>query len=407
VHIHLSGGGLLAANFIPHNANGELISSYSRMGMGNNQMPIVREFGNVPFYQSTTGSGNFLAGVRSAANATVLANSAFVGVNAQSRDDSGANQFGVSGMIARSGLVGEALPVMGTRDSVTGIGADFAYVRPPVPLVVRSYNDIAGAMAATGALDQLSAVEKEKLFKLIKDMSTSQARQVANLSGGKALGDLVYCATGKNQTLVANSDLATRTDVRRSPTAAVQTIWGVTAATAANNQSVVMGSAVVSVLNGVGSVASLELGGYDYHNGTRTTGDQKDNEAGVLVGRVLATAAALNKKVFVFVTSDGAVDSPDSQSRVAPWQSDNGPAGCAYMLTYDPAGRTKTSSFQLGHFTNGQVADATFITGGNPQKMAAAVFANYLKFNGKIDVLNSVIPNVFSAADLTTILKFG
>ncbi len=155
-----------------------------------------------------------------------------------------------------------------------------------------------------------------------------------------------------------------------------------------------------------GSVA-LELGGYDYHDNTRTTGDARDLEAGRNVGRILETANALGKPVFMYVTSDGAVSSQKSSNQGSPWNSDRGTGGVSYMLYFNPNGRPQTSGFQIGSFTQGQVADDSFVTGNSPEAAAAAVFANYLAVNKRLDLYGGIVGRALDVSLLNQVIKFA
>ena len=161
-----------------------------------------------------------------------------------------------------------------------------------------------------------------------------------------------------------------------------------------------------SIKNQAGAV-SLEIGGYDYHNNTRTTGDAKDQEAGEAVGRILETAALLNRPVMVYVMSDGAVVSAKSNARDSVWSSDQGSAGVAYLFYFNPVGRPATSSFQIGSFTAGQAADDKFVTGNSPEQAAAAVFANYLMANKRMDLFNPIAGRALDQASLNQVIKIA
>ena len=161
-----------------------------------------------------------------------------------------------------------------------------------------------------------------------------------------------------------------------------------------------------NALNGNASTCNLDIGGFDYHNGTRTSGDAKDLEAGIVIARVLQSAALLGKKVFVCVTSDGSVSSADSQIAGSPWTSDRGAAGSTYMISYDPAGPHQIKSNQLGFFNGGQAADETFITGGSAELTAVAMFANYAAFNGKLNLFETWAPRIFTTAQLDIVTRF-
>jgi hypothetical protein len=199
-------------------------------------------------------------------------------------------------------------------------------------------------------------------------------------------------------------------------------IWGI-ANGAGSTDALVQAGLVYTALQGYSKCARINLGGYDYHNNTRTTGDTKDQQAGTLVGKILATAQALGKPCFVFVTSDGSVESADSAMVGTAWRSDRGDAGMAFIFAYDPNGRPVTLNraegfglaHQIGWFTSEQAAARTgFVAGWNDEKAAAAAFANYLKFANRWDLYSPVMcqfgqntTEYFSATDLDRILKLG
>lgn len=402
ITINLAGGAMLGANFVPMDAGGQVLGSYDKMGLGTGaSLPIEREFGNVPF--AGNGISKVLTGIRNTASAATIANTAFVGVNVRTRDDSSANKLDASGMVAAAGLAGAKLPNLGRRDSDTGIRQSVAFVKPPVPLIVNRFQDLVGASGGfTNALGNLSRDQQISLFKNLDKLSMEQTRRLASLSGGENLKGLVECAGKKNVDVISsnNDTLDPRQDQR-----GIAGVWNAANAND-NSQDLIFCSMAYNVLNGNASTAALELGGYDYHNNTRTRGDAADLNAGELIGKALETAALMGQKLFLYVTTDGSCSSTVSNSPNSPWRSDRGSAGVVYMLAYDPAGRPPTKNFQLGNFTSGQTANDQFVTGGTAEKAAAGVFANYLKFSGRIDLLNKVIPNTFSNADLDQVVLF-
>lgn len=411
VSVNLAGGAALASNFVPTDLAGQFLPSYDVMGLGMQaNLPIVREFGNVPFAGSMQAGGplisQFLQGVRGAGGAAVN-KTAFVGVCTKSRDDTSENQSAVEGMISRTGLTGSLLPNLGSRSTRTGNNNAPAIVAPPAPLIVSNLSSLSQSLGYAAALGRtLSANQKGSLAKLINKLSSAQARKFASVRSGDEIRQVVECAGLKNVELNANG--ASGVDPRADAAVGTQLnqIWGINAQTGGNNSGLIQASMVYNALKGQAGAATLELGGYDYHDNSRATGDRKDLEAGTLVGRILASADALQSPVFIYVTSDGAVSSPRSNSANAPWSSDRGNAGAAYMLLYDPAGRRPTRSNQIGGFTRGQEADGSFITGNNPGLAGAAVVANYLQANGRLNTFDTVAPQTISASDLDKVLRF-
>ena len=189
VTLNLRGGAGLMANVIPHKVGSQdLLTTYDAMGLGNQAAVagnIIRTFkNNAPF--PGNGVGNFLIGLQSTASAQTIANSVFVSVPCRSRDDSGANKYDISGLVQKAGLVGEKLPNLGSRDTVTGINQEFAFKAPTPPLRVNNYNDLLGAVGGgtQGAIGRLSKDQQIRMFKLIESLNTKQKRRLASLSGG-------------------------------------------------------------------------------------------------------------------------------------------------------------------------------------------------------------------------------
>jgi hypothetical protein len=406
ISLNLSGGAAMAANFVPMNASGTPIASYSKMGLGDNQVPIVREFGGGTFAGNNAGGvliSKMLAGIRLRADAATIANTTFVGVCVRSRDDSGENPFNISGLVTKAGLVGTHLPNLGARNSLTGVNQEPAVIAPPTPLVVSSFRDILNSLGYSAALGtQLSKPQKERLANLVSKLSASQVRKLASIKTGDQIQNLVECAGIKNSTLIQEGSGA----VDPVQNASFAPIWGINAQTQQTAASYRSGAMVYNTLMGFAGSAALEIGGYDYHNGTRTQGDTKDGEAGEAIGRILQSAKTLGKPVFLYVTSDGAVTSPDSMARDAVWSSDRGSAGAAYIFMYHPNGRPAVSSNQIGHYTDGQAADDKFVTGNDPARAAQAVFANYLKYNNRLGEFEKIVGrNSISTADLNKVVK--
>lgn len=402
VSLKLSGGAALSANWVPLDSSHQLLPSYTKMGLGKGStLSLSYEFSNgAPFYSLS----GLLAGIRSEASAQTLAKSVFVGVPVRSQDDSAGNKFDLSGMVSKAGLQGRILPNLGKTNTETGLNATYALIKPSAPLVISRYEDVVGSLGVSGSLSQLSQTQKEKLFSAVQRVTASQAAEIEGMSGGKTLSRLMQCANIGNVNLIANS---TSQNINPLAVSSFANVWGITNNTSTSSQDFVFGTMVYNAINGNAGTVALDMGGYDYHDGTRTSGDAKDTAAGMVIGKILESFAVMNKKGFLMVCSDGSVSSAESDSAGSPWMSDRGTAGAMYMIAYDPTLAPKAKSTQLGQFTDGQVADDNFLTGGSAEKAAAAIFANYMSFNGKSSYVDSVIPRTFSSVeqDLVTLIS--
>lgn len=400
ISIKLSGGAAMAANFLPLDQGNQLLPSYSKMGMGlGASLPVSYEFANkAPFYAASS----MLAGIRTNATPMTLANANFVGTCVRSQDDSSGNKFDMTGLVVNSGLAGKILPNLGKANTETGVNNSFAYIRPPAPLIIGRYEDVVGSLGVSGSLAGLNQEQKSSLFKTIQGLSASQSKAIQTMTGGSLLSRLLGCANADNTNLIANSS-GLNIDPLTNPMFAQN--WGINANSNKGSQDFVFATMVYNALNGNASTVNLEIGGFDYHNNTRTSGDAKDLEAGLVIGRVLQSLAVMGKKGFIVVTSDGSVSSAESDVAGSPWASDRGTAGAAYMICYDPAGPHSVKSSQLGNFTAGQAVDDTFLTGGSAELAAGAMFANYLSFNGKLGLVETFLPRVFTSVEIDLITK--
>jgi hypothetical protein len=399
VTLNLAGGAGLSANWMPLDQGLQPLSSYTKMGQGVSPSS-TREFANqAPFF---LGSG-FLNALKVAVpDVLALDKTNFVGIAVRSQDDNGGNRFDITGLAKLAGLNGTLLANLGTSNTLTGNNTQPAFINPPAPLVVRDYNDLAGALSVSGSLKQI-ATRAPALFSVVEKLNAIQASKYVTQNYGTQLEQLMICRSKDNTTLVSNPNSAS-TDPRSEAT--VATAWGLAANTSTANRDYVFATLVYNALKGNAGSANLTIGGYDYHNGTRTTGDTKDAEAGTVIGRIITTASRLNKKVFILVTSDGSVTSAESDAAGSPWASDGGLRGSSFMIAFDPTGSTTAKSFQLGNYLSAQAADDKTLVGTAPERAAAAMFANYLAFGKRMDLFEKTLPRVFTIADLDSVLMF-
>lgn len=401
ITINLQGGSCLTSHWMPLDSGGSPLASYSKAGWGKSgSFAIDTEFANkAPFF----GGSTFLNGLRTTASIEVLTSSVFVGVSVSSQDDSTSNPSDITGLAKGIGLKGKVIANMGTSNTATGNGTKAAFMAPPAPLIVSSYADITGALGVSGSLQPLVTGKRAgKMFETIQQLSAHQVAKHAAKNGGAGLDASVTCRTQENTSLIANPS-GNNTDPRGN--ALVATVWNIQANTAMGSRAYQFGSMVFNALNGNAGSANLNMGGYDYHDGTRTRGDNADNAAGQVVGQVLQTAKVLNKKVFVMVTTDGGTTSPQSDVPGAEWTSDGGERGAVYMIAFSPNGAPNSTGSQLGYMNQNQAAADPFMS--SPDRAAAAAFVNWLSFNGQISQIDKVLPRTFSQVEIDKMRKIS
>lgn len=401
ITIHLSGGSCLTSHWMPMDANGNPLPSYGKTGWGKTPA-FEEEFANkAKFFAGST----FLAGVRTTASLEAMTQTSFVGMSVGgSQDDSGNNMADMSGLIRAIGNKGRILPNLGTANTPTGSNTRPAFVPPTAPLIVQGYSDITGALGVAGSLTPLVAANRAgKMFETIQQLSVRQANKYVTLNGGSQILPTITCRTDENTQLISNPN-GNNTDPRGNMQ--VANVWQIAANTSMNSRNYQFGSIVYNCLNGNGSTGNLNMGGYDYHDGTRTRGDGADNAAGQVVGQVLETARILQKNVFIMVTTEGATTAPISDLAGAPWTSDGGERNGVFILAYKHQGGVFASSgSQLGYMNQSEAAADPLLA--SPDRAAAAAFINYLSIQGKIGEIDKVLPRTFSPVEIDKLRKLG
>lgn len=400
ITLNLAGGPSLASQLVVKNLNGGNLTSYTKLGLGSGpglSFNVEREFGNVEFAGTAIGGNTqglvskFLTGVRAprggATRIAALDKTAFVWSAVTLADDTSSNALDITGMAIKMGVSGGKLPNLGRSDTSTGIGQKPATIPPPAPFVVSSVDDLTNALGYSSGLKNASIKQKTALARVISSLSGQQIRRISQSSGIVALNGLLECAGLRNVDLIAAGNGDTNPFVVGGTLSTeMLRIWQVQA-NDRTSQNAVFGSMVYNGLAGNAATINLNIGGYDYHDGTRTTGDTRDLAAGTIVGKILETAAMLGKPCFIYVCADGATVSSETATADSVWMSDRGIAGMQYMLAYHPTKRPETSGSQIGGFNDAQAADGKSPTSTSAELAAQAIFANYAAWNGRMDFL--------------------
>src|SRR5262249_30588374 len=157
------------------------------------------------------------------------------------------------------------------------------------------------------------------------------------------------------------------------------------------------------VLNGFAGAGTITLGGYDYHDGTRATGETRNFKAGQMIGAVLEYAARLGRPVMVYVLSDGSlssnsmVDSSTAGRNKLGWQGDNSSVASTFFLTYSPKGRpglrNGAAGQQIGYFSSdGSVVSTSSPAANSVNQLVELVILNYLGLMGKDSQFTTLFP---------------
>jgi hypothetical protein len=149
------------------------------------------------------------------------------------------------------------------------------------------------------------------------------------------------------------------------------------------------------VIDGDAAAGTIQLGGFDYHTGDRSTGEARDFSAGQCIGAVLQYAAHMGKPVMIYVfsdgslASDGTIDSSMGGRGKGVWTADNQNVAATYFLVYDPKARATPAqssaekSLQLGWFNpDGSQNTTSSPAGNNVPNLVQMVVLNYMALHG-------------------------
>jgi hypothetical protein len=431
IHVQLDGGAALFANHLPHGNNGDPLPDYGQLGVGTSPVKTLFFSNNAPFWtpDAATGGSEIIRSIMRNIPTTgtlsdIYARTAFVAMSAESIDDRADNKGDITGMLQAAGVTGTMLPYL--MGGGTLANNYFPAVLPSANLLnVAGASSLEGSLGLKGSLanlgaTQLASLAKQKaLVKAIENLNKKQMDAlVANDSAAaKAVyKNLISCASKKNSEVLASDNVVNITAAdypsEFGGTDLKNNIWlnnftddAATSMTKAQLDGVQMrtGQAVATCLRGMSGACLLRYGGYDYHRGaSRAFANSRDKFAGEIIGRILLTARRMNKKVFLYVSTDGSLEVSDPSSNTTTYAGDNPKKSMAYIFAYDPttASPPPTSGFnmsgyadapyQLNHFSNSHVVDTK-----NPissldavDLAASAVFLNYLNFAGKPDLIN-------------------
>jgi hypothetical protein len=174
------------------------------------------------------------------------------------------------------------------------------------------------------------------------------------------------------------------------------------------------------VLNGFAGAGTITLGGYDYHDGTRATGEMRNFKAGQMIGAVLEYAQRLKTPVMIYVFSDGSLTSTGMVDNSAGgrgklgWQGDNASVASTFFLVYSPAGRPPlrngAAGQQIGYFSaDGSVVSTSSPAANAVNQLVDVVILNYMGLIGMDGQFPTLFPmqSLGSASALAGLTAFN
>lgn len=416
--LDLAGGANLAgSNMIVGGQGGQLdllpSAAYARLGLPSEMTPEkpnqIVQINDLSFHQDSA----LLRGIRSKANNSTLANVNGSIVCARSNNDTGNNPHNPIHGICRAGALGTLINSVGNRDSDSGGRSTIPQaMQDPTfrPVKVETATD-ARALVDGGRSGELFGDNADRVNEAMEKITSYKLDSV---SEDAAIEELIQCAYMQSRKTQQEFNDPSTLDPEIDPQ--IRAIL--------SDQELRQGrfrrtaSVMKLVVDGYAGAGTVELGGYDYHGGTRRRGEVKDFEAGQCIGAMLQFAADKSSPLMIYIVTDGSLDSrnaridnsEDGRGKLG-WRGDNESTAAVAYLAYSPNGAptlmTETSS-QIGAFTqDGNVDTSASVVTNNVNSLAEACVANYLAARGEINKFEEIMPNSsIGGSDLDKLLAF-
>ena len=388
-------------------------AGYNKLGLPGNMLPNSPTFVSTALGLAWHSDGAILRGIMSKASAATQAGTSGAVIAAMSQNDTQNNPHNPMYGIAEVGAKGSLLTLIGTESSVSGGNsmAPAAMIQATLqPTKINQASDDTG-LVSTGASsvtpDQVAVLESQARISSGTSLYNASAPSPTAFTSSK-LGDVtlysdqVADATLKNQVrcqyvTTANTAAAFGDPTTLNPDLDTNIVGasGIFSTAEYQGSSDFRATAAVMklVVNGFAGAGTITLGGYDYHDSTRATGEQRNFNAGVCIGAVLEYAKRVGTPVMIYVFSDGSLsstgvadNSTNGRGKLG-WQGDNQSTASTFFLAYSPKGRPtpiSASSQQIGYFNSDGSVNTTSSPAANAVNLLVqTVVLNYLALHGK------------------------
>jgi hypothetical protein len=389
---------------------------YTKVGLPAGRTPADPSFVDSSLGIAFHRESAMLRGIKLRATQTTLDRTNGAIFCARSENDTGNNPHNPIYGIHAAGAKGGLLALVGSEASDSGGNSAVPmYMFDPTvrPTKVASPGDARG-LVDTGKLVTLLNSPADAAAVMAASEAISGSK-VAKLPETDLVKALIECSYQETTELVGRFGDPNQLDPAQDP----QLTAIISPAELAQSEFSKTASIMKLVLGGFAGAGTIELGGYDYHDGTRATGERKDEIAGQAIGAALQYAAAISKPLVIYIVSDGSLSSDgvvdnsvDGAGKLV-WRGDNSDTSSSVMLVFDPAGRPglTATGHQVGHYrASGSVETTATPIADNVTALAEAAVLNYLALHGEVGRFASVLPGAnlgSSAAVLDPLTAFA
>lgn len=423
----LSGGANIAgSNVLVGQKGGQLdllsAAGYNKQGLPADMTPASS---TTNFVDQTLGlafhsDSALLRGIKAKIAIATAANTNGAVIAARSENDTGNNPHNPMYGINKVGANGSLLTLVGSRNSDSGGNSmsPAAMINLEVrPTKIDNRDDVTG-LVDVGELTSL--MSQDDIVAVMESTYRISAKKLAHLNPGTSrdaeLQKMLRCGYVKSADLAARFGNPSSIDPAQD--AALVGSSGVfsSAEFAGDSEFQKAASVMKLVVNGYAGAGTIQMGGFDYHTGDRSTGELRDERAGKCIGACLEYAARQGMPIMIYVFSDGSVFSNGMMDNSVEgrgkgvWTGDDQQTAAAFFLVYNPAKRAilldGTSSDpatisnaqrlhqQIGYMrASGDVETASSPASNNVNLLVETVVLNYLALHGQQNQFKTLFPS--------------
>lgn len=401
-------------------------AGFGKLGVPGNMVPTSSTFISSALGLLWHSDGAILRGITAKATTpATMTNTNGAVICAMSQNDTQNNphnpMYGIAMATNKQGQTpkGMLLTLIGTQSSISGGNsqAPMQLINPALqPTKISQPSDDAGLVntsgatvdpvalavlesqerisTGTGLYDSTSATPENAFTGVMTPPSGSNSgvQFLADPAADAAMKNNVRCAYVKSANTTAAFG-ASPLDPTKDPliTGGATPIF--TAADFKDNDVAATASVMKLVVGGYAAAGTITMGGFDYHDSTRATGETRNFKAGQMIGAVLEYAQRVGSPVMIYVFSDGSlsatsmIDNSTAGRGKLGWQGDNQATASTFFLVYSPNGRPAlrngAASQQIGYFTaDGSVVSTSSPAANSVYQLVQTVILNYMALMG-------------------------
>jgi hypothetical protein len=438
------GANLNGSEILIGNKGGQLdflsTAGYAKLGLPGDMVPnapnaasATNNFINTAFGVAWHSDGAILRGMLERTSVTTQALTNGCAIAARSENDTSNNPHNPMYGIMRTGSTGQLLGLIGSQSSDSGGNsmAPASMIDPAFrPTKVDRASDVTGLVDTGELATLLPPKDVDAVLEAIARISagtkvpptSSSVDNVAGMQsklGNSAFGTVrdaeirqaVQCGYVKSAYLANRfaSPAALNPDLDTNIVGQDGTSIFSQAEYQSDGEFRKTAAVMKMVVNGYAGAGCITMGGYDYHDGTRASGEVRNLRAGRCIGACLEYASRLGKPLMIYVFSDGSLSATNMVDNTANgrgkfgWQGDNQATANTFFLalgkTVRPTPRVADTSGGLGKQIGYFRADGSIETASHPGANAVnllvqTVVLNYMALHGEVGKFTDAFKDV-------------